>query len=40
MSSAPLRVFLTITEEKTLFGLSKAKGVPQRRGLNSNCTET
>ncbi len=30
MSSAPLRVFLTIAEEKTLFELSKAKGVPQR----------
>ncbi len=30
MSSAPLRVFLTIAEEKTLLELSKAKGVPQR----------
>jgi len=30
MSSAPLRVFLTIAEEKTLFELSKAKVVPQR----------
>ncbi len=30
MSSAPLRVFLSITEEKTLFELSQAEGVPQR----------
>lgn len=30
MSSAPLRVFLTIAQEKTLFELSKAKEVPQR----------
>ena len=30
MSSAPLRVFLTIAEEKTLFELSLALGVPQR----------
>lgn len=30
MSSAPLRVFLTIAEEKTLFELSKAELVPQR----------
>ena len=30
MSSAPLRVFLTIVEERTLFELSKGQGVPQR----------
>lgn len=30
MSSAPLRVFLTRTQEETLFELSKASGVPQR----------
>ena len=30
MSSAPLRVFLTISQEKTLLELSKAIGIPQR----------
>ncbi len=30
MSSPPLRVFLTKNQEKTLFELSRAEGVPQR----------
>jgi transposase len=30
MSSPPLRVFLTLEQEKTLFELSKAANVPQR----------
>jgi len=30
MSSAPLRVFLSISEEKTLLELSRAIGIPQR----------
>ncbi len=30
MASAPLRVFLTISEEKTLLELSRVSGIPQR----------